>query len=179
MKAQQRYELFAREYVIDLNATRAAIASGYSEASASSKGSQLLKIVKVKRLIDALQSKRASRLDIKADKIVEELSRLGFSNMLDYLNVESGEPRLDFSALTRDQAAAIQEIKEDTTGGSGDGERKLVLRTTFKLADKAKSLELLGRHLGMFQDNLKVTGIEGLADKLSEIRKAKHAVAGA
>ena len=94
------------------------------------------------------------------------------------LNVDNGDLRLDFSTLTRDQAAAIQEIKEDTTGGAGDGERKLVVRTTFRLADKAKSLELLGRHLGMFQDNVKVTGLEGLADRLNEIRKAKHAVAG-
>lgn len=177
-KTALRYQKFAQEYVIDLNATRSAMAAGYSESTASSKGSQLLKIGKVQKLIADLQSKRASKLDLRADQVVEELRRLGFSNMLDYLNVDNGDLRLDFSTLTRDQAAAIQEIKEDTTGGAGDGERKLVVRTTFRLADKAKSLELLGRHLGMFQDNVKVTGLEGLADRLNEIRKAKHAVAG-
>jgi len=89
---------------------------------------------------------------------------------------EQGRPvGLNLANITRDQAAAIQEITEDTTGGTGDGERRLILRTKFKLADKGKSLELLGRHLGMFQDNVKVTGLEGLAERLSEIRKNKHA----
>jgi hypothetical protein len=81
---------------------------------------------------------------------------------------------LDLSTLTRDQAAAIQEFSEDATGGQNDGERRLVIRRRFKLGDKRGSLELLGRHLGMFQDNLKVTGLEGLAERLSELRKAKH-----
>lgn len=96
--------------------------------------------------------------------------------MGDYTRVDAdGKAVLDMSAITRDQFAAVQEIREDTAGGSGDGERKLVIRTTLKLADKTKNLELLARHLGMLQDNLKVTGLEGLADKLADIRKAKNA----
>ena len=43
----------------------------------------------------------------------------------------------------------------------------MILRTKFKLADKRGALELLGRHLGMFQDKLEVTGMEGLADRLN------------
>lgn len=169
-----RQELFCREYVIDLNATRAAIAAGYSENTARAIGYENLTKPYIRRFVDKLKSERASRLGIKADKVVEELCRLAFSNMLDYLNVVGGEPRLDFSTLTRDQAAAIQEIREDTTGGTGDGERKLVLRATFKLADKGANLERLGRHLGMFQDNVKVTGLEGLAERLNQIRQRKH-----
>lgn len=169
MKTADRYERFAREYVIDLNATRAAKAAEYSEATAASKGSQLLKIVKVRRRIDQLLSERASKLSISAEKVVEELARLAFSNMQDYTRTDAdGKPVLDLSKLTRDQFAAVQEIREDTTGGSGDGERKVVVRTTLKLSDKTKNLELLGRHLGMFQDNLKVTGLEALAKILSE-----------
>ena len=57
--------------------------------------------------------------------------------------------RRRLSKLARDHAAAIQKIREDTTGGSGDGERQLVVRTTIKLADKVKALDLLGKHLGM------------------------------
>jgi phage terminase small subunit len=178
-KSLARYNRFAQEYVIDLNATRAAIAAGYSEAGARVRGSQLLTKRNVQAIIDKLQTKRASKLEVKADKIVEELSRMAFSNMADYMAIEDGKPTgLDLSALTRDQAAAIQEITEDTTGGSGDGERRLILRTKFKLADKAKSLELLGRHLGMFQDNVKVTGLEGLADRIAQVRSRKSASAG-
>ena len=171
-KVQRRYEFFAREYLIDLNGTRAAIAVGYSEAGAAVRANELLRKRKVQELIQQFQTKRASKLGLKAEQVVEELRRLAFSNMMDYLYVQDGEPRIDLSNLTRDQAAAIREIREDSTGGSGDGERKLIVRTTFKLADKWGSLELLGRHLGMFQDNLKVTGLEGLAEMLQKRRAA-------
>ena|SRR5438046_2884840 len=176
-KVKKRYELFAREYVIDLNGTRAAIAAGYSQKGADSKAAQLLGNVRVRKLVDAHLSRRATKLELKAEKVAEELQRMAFSNILDFMEIdEQGRPvGLNLANITRDQAAAIQEITEDTTGGTGDGERRLILRTKFKLADKGKSLELLGRHLGMFQDNVKVTGLEGLAERLSEIRKNKHA----
>lgn len=176
-KSAKRYELFAREYVVDLNGTRAAIAAGYSENGASSKASQLLATVKVKKLVDALNTKRSSKLEITAQKIDEELARLAFSNMRDFVGVgDDGKPQgLALSEISRDNWAAVQEIREDTTGGSGDGERKVVIRTTLKLADKTKNLELLGRRLGLFQDNVKVTGLEGLAERLTDIRKAKNA----
>lgn len=167
--------MFAREYVIDLNGTRAAIAAGYSENGAEVRASELLSNRKVKAHIDSLLSKRASKLEIKAEHVADELRKLGFANMQDYMRVnEDGWPELDLSTLTRDQAAAIQEFSEDATGGQNDGERRLVLRRRFKLADKRGSLELLGRHLGMFQDNLKVTGMEGLAERLNELRTKKN-----
>jgi len=174
-KSTLRQETFAHEYVIDLNGTRAAIAAGYAEKAAHVAASQLLKNTKVQKIIQQLQAKRASKLELKAEKIDEEISRLAFSNMLDYISVQDGDGRIDLSTLTRDQAAAIQEIREDSTGGSGDGERKLIIRTTFKLADKSKNLELLCRRLGLLQDNLKVSGLDGLADRLDTLRKAKHA----
>lgn len=171
-KSALRYAIFSQEYVIDLNATRAALAAGYSESNSAQIGSALLKNPKVSKLITTLLSQRASKSGVKAEKVVEELARMAFSNMADYMEIdEHGKPKgLDLSRLTRDQAAAILEITEDTTGGSGDGERRLVLRTKFKLADKGRALELLGRHLGMFQDNVKITGLEGLAERLAEIR---------
>lgn len=168
-KAEKRYDMFARNYVIDLNATRAAIAAGYKANSANEQASRLLANRKVQAIVARLQSERASKLEIKAERVVEEIARLAFSNMQDYTRTDAdGKPVLDLSSITRDQFAAVQEIREDTTGGSGDGERKVVVRTTLKLGDKTKNLELLGRHLGMFQDNLKVTGLENLAKVLSE-----------
>lgn len=177
-KRSDRQRRFAMEYVIDLNGTRAAIAAGYSPKGADVRGSQLLAIARVSRMVDELLAKRASKLEVKAEKVVEELARLAFSNMQDYTRVDAlGKAVLDMSAITRDQFAAVQEIREDTTGGTGDGERKVVVRTTLKLSDKTKNLELLGRHLGMFKDNVNVTGLEGLAERLDEIRKLKN-VAG-
>lgn len=167
-KSANRFEKFAREYVIDLNATRAAIAAGYRQAGAHVRGAELVKNRKVAKRIDQLLSERSSKLAVTAEKVVEELARLAFSNMQDYTRVDGeGKAVLDLSVITRDQFAAVQEIREDTTGGSGDGERKVVVRTTLKLSDKTKNLELLGRHLGMFQDSLKVPGLEKLAEVLS------------
>ncbi len=168
-----RYERFCREYIIDLNATRAAIAAGYSKKTAYSMGPQLLKRIEVQELIGKLLAKRSENLDYSAERILTELSKMGFSNMLDFLapDKESGELILDFSKLTRDQAAAIQEYTIDATGGTGDGERKQVLRTRFKLADKTRALELLGKYRKLFTERLEVHGLEGLADSIARGRK--------
>lgn len=150
-------EKFVREYVIDLNGRRAAIAAGYSQNSADVEASRLLADAKVSRRVDQLLSERASRLEIKADHVLEELARLAFSNMQDYTRIDAdGKPVLDLSAIDRDKFAAIQEIREDTTGGSGDGERKQVVRTTVKLVNKTQNLELLMKHLGMLTEKVEI-----------------------
>jgi phage terminase small subunit len=150
-------EKFCREYVIDLCGKRAAISALYSEKTAEVQASQLLSRPKVRKRIDQLLSERASRLEIKADRVLEEIGRLAFSNMQDYTRIDDlGKPVLDLSAITRDQFAAVHEIREDTTGGTGDGERKVVVRTTLKLSDKTKNLELLMRHLGMLQEKIEI-----------------------
>lgn len=163
--------MFAREWVIDRNGTRAAIAAGYSELTAASQASQLLKNRKVAVIIDKLNAKRASKLEITAEKLDEETARLAFARMGDYMRVDAdGKPVIDLTGITPDQWAAVQEVREDATGGSGDGERRQVLRTTFKLADKTKNLELLYRRLGLLQDKVAVSGLEGLADKVAAMR---------
>lgn len=128
----------------------------------------------VRRRIDILLSKQYSKLELTAEAVIQEMKRIAFSNMGDFTKTDAtGKPVLDFTGITRDQFAAVQEIREDTTGGSGDGERKVVIRTTVKLADKHKALESLMRHMGMFNDKLHVTGLEGLADRINQIRARK------
>ena len=180
MKTSDRYERFAREYVIDLNGKRAAVAAGYSENSAKEQASRLLTKSNVRKRIDRLFSERASRLEIKADRVLEEIARLAFSNIQDFTRLDpEGKPVLDFSDVSRDQYSAVQEIREDATGGTGDGERKVVLRTTVKLADKIRSLELLGRHLKLFTDKVEVTGLEELAERINRIRNRKNGLSTA
>ena len=161
-KREIRWQLFAREYVIDLNGTKAAIAAGYSEKTAEAAASRLLRNVKVQALIDKLTAERAKRLDITADRVLEELSRMAFANMLDYMGVQqNGSAFVDLSKLTREQAAAIQEITVDEyTEGRGE-EARQVKRTRFKLADKRGSLELLGKHLKIFTDKVEHSGQVG------------------
>ena len=174
-KTSIRQEMFAREYVIDLNATRAAIAAGYSESTAGSQGCNLLKNRKVRAIIDKLQSKRASKLEITAEKLDEETAKLAFANMGHYVKIDANGKvsGMDLSQPTPDQWAAVQEIREDTTGGSGDGERKVVLRTTLKLSDKTKNIELLYRRLGLLKDVTEHKGLEGLGEQLALMRAKK------
>jgi phage terminase small subunit len=156
-KAQIRYELFAKEYVLDLNGTRAAIAAGYSEKGADVASIRMLGNARVKELIAGLVEKRVKALDLSADKVLEELARLGFSNMLDYITIQNGAAVVDFSRVTRDQGAAMHEITVDEyMDGSGPDARP-VKRIRFKLTDKVRSLELLGRYLKLFQEGENVT----------------------
>jgi len=170
-KTHTRYELFARAYLVDLNGERAAIAAGYSAKSAASKASQLLNIVKVQALIAALVAEKTQKFDISADNVLAHIANLAKANMMDFMVVgEDGQPDTDFSKLTREQAYAIQEITVDATGGTGDGERRQVMRTRFKLAGKEKPLEMLARYLKLLTDRVEVTGLEGLADLLRQRR---------
>ena len=157
-----RQQVFVREYLLDQNATRAAIAAGYSNKSAHAAGSRLLKHVEVRAELARCLTKTTNKLDISAEKVLGEIANLAFSNMQDYTGVtEDGQLDIDLSKLTREQFAAIQEITVDTTGGSGDGERRRVLRTRFKLADKKGSLELLGNYMKLFSERVEHTGADG------------------
>lgn len=158
-KTGARWKIFAREYVIDLNGARAAIEAGYAEKHARVAASRLLTKDNVKKLIDELIAERAKRLDVTADKVLQELSRLAFSNMLDYVKPQpDGSAYIDLSKLTREQAAAIQElIIDEYTDGSGE-EARPVKRVRFKLSDKRASLELLGKHLKLFTDKVEHSG---------------------
>ena len=78
---------------------------------------------------------------------------------------------VDLSKVTRDQAAAIHEITVDEyMEGKGEDARR-VKRTRFKLCDKDRSLELLGKHLKLFTERVEVSALEGLPEQLAEARK--------
>lgn len=148
---------FVEEYLVDLNATQAATRAGYSARTANEQGCRLLANASVADAIAAAQAERSRRTEITADRVVEELAKIGFANMADYMKATpDGDPYLDFSALTREQAAALQEVTvEDFKDGRGEDARD-VKRVKFKLADKRAALVDLGRHLGIFVDKSEV-----------------------
>jgi phage terminase small subunit len=150
---EPRQERFVQEYLIDLNATQAAIRAGYSEKTASSQGQRLLTNVEVRNLIDAALAEREVRSSVKADRVLAELARLGLSNIADYITVqEDGSAVVDLSRATREQLAAVQEITVDElTDGKGEGARP-VKRIRLKLAPKTPALELLAKHLNLLRE---------------------------
>jgi len=103
------------------------------------------------------------RYAVSKERVVAELARIGFANMQDYMRAgPDGDPYLDFSKLTPDQAAALAEVTvEDFKEGRGKDARD-VRRVKFKLHDKRAALVDLGRTLGIFSDNVNHSGSIGI-----------------
>ena len=166
-KKELRERRFAHEYVIDLNGEQAAIRAGLAPKSAVVEASKLLRKPNVQAIIAELTKKKADALDLTAERVLRELMLMVFSNMQDYVNVQKdGFAYVDLSKLTREQAAAIQEITTDSyvadgEDGEGEEEGRVVTKVKFKLADKRGSLELLGKHLSLFADRTEVSGPGG------------------
>jgi len=141
---------FCEEYIKDLNGTQAAIRAGYSEKTANEQSSQLLAKLNVKNYIAELKKNLSDKNEGLAQQVIDELKKLGFSNIQDYIE-EENEIK-DLTKINRDKAAAVESIKKTVTEFSGAGEasgKKTCIQ--FKLYDKIAALEKLGRHLGIFE----------------------------
>lgn len=144
---------FVREYLVDLNATQAAVRAGYSPRTARQQGQRLLTKVDIAVAIERAFEERSKRTGITSERVLDELAKLAFSNLLDYFRLtDEGEPAIDLSGITPEQAAALTEIQvDDYVDGRGEDARD-VRRVKIKTADKLKALEMLARHLGLFSD---------------------------
>lgn len=162
MALSPKQRRFADEYLVDLNATQAAIRAGYSEKTAKQIGSRLLTNVDIASAITSAQGKLSEKTGITAERVLNELALLGFANMKDYIRIgPDGDPYTSFEGLTRDQAAAIGELTvEDFKDGRGEDARD-VRRVRFKMSDKRSALVDIGKHLGMFKEKVEHTGPDG------------------
>lgn len=149
-KLTPKQAAFVSEYLVDLNATQAAIRAGYSAKTAYRTGADNLRKPQIAAALATAQGKRLKRAEVTADRVVEELAKVGFSNLLDYFRLTSqGEPYVDLSEITPEQAAALAELQvEDYVEGRGEDARQ-VRRVRVKLADKLKALDQLAQHLGV------------------------------
>lgn len=142
-KLTAKQQRFCDEYLIDLNATQAAIRAGYSVKTANEQGSQLLAKLSIQEVIGKEMAERSRRTGINQDRVVLELAKLAFVNIADVVDLENATVR---RSATDDDLACIQSIKIKPSE-FGEGRE-------IKLYDKKASLELLGKHLGMFKDNM-------------------------
>jgi len=146
----EKQKRFAQEYVIDLNATQACIRAGYAKKHARQIGSELMTKPDVRQLVQNLQDEIAYRNQIKADDVVQELSKLAFWDIKNFVN-ESNEV-VDLSKIDKELAKPIVGIKVKVVHISKDIKE---VTTELKLADKRASLVDLGRHLGIFKEDNK------------------------
>lgn len=160
----EQHKKFAKEYLKDscFNATQAAIAAGYSENGAGVQGHRLLKNANVAAYIAQMAEQRARRLEISGERVLRELAKLSFSDMSDYVDWGPDGVTLKPGVELDDiQTAAIAEITETTTQHGGSQK--------IKLHDKKGSLELLGRHLELFKEQVEhgiTNDLKALLDRL-------------
>ena len=137
---------FVEEYLVDLNATQAAIRAGYSERRASEFGYSLLQKNTVQGAIEAAQRERSARTGVTADRVVQEIARVAFSSLRDVATWgPSGVQVRPDDEITPEAAAAIAEISETNTG------------VKVKLHNKVAALEQLARHVGLYNDRATAT----------------------
>ena len=157
----EKQKIFADEYLIDLNATRAyrkAYPSVKRDETAAQAGSRMLRNVKVAAYIQERMQERQKRTEITQDRVLQELAAIAFAKATDYAEVKDECVKIkDTKDLDEQQIRALAGIKEGKFG------------IEVKLNDKEKALELLGRHLGMFKDKVEVSGLEEEKKKLGDI----------
>ena len=171
----QRRTRFIKEYLIDQNATRAAIAAGYAEKSAHVTGSQLLSNPKIREQIESENAKVNAGLEVTVEHVRSELARLAFHDPRKFLNPD-GSAKL-ITDLDDDTAMALAGFETaELFTGSGEKRELAGYVKKFKLADKGLNLERLGRVLKMFVDRVEISDADKLVVRLIAGRKRLQAL---
>lgn len=158
MALTAKQQRFVDEYLVDLNATQAAIRAGYSQKTANEQGARLLANVSVKEAVARGMNERSGRVGITQDMVLRELAKIGFSDIrkvvrwgetvVRMVDGDEGEAEdmvpyhglalIDADEIDDNTAAAIAEVSQSRDG------------LKVKLHDKKSALVDIGRHLGMF-----------------------------
>ncbi len=164
--------MFVREYLVDLNATQAAIRAGYSEATAKEIGAENLSKPAIRALVDKALRERSQATGITGERVLQEISRMAFYEIADVMiEIEGVEVEINSTPDGKlyglrgptDIRALPENVRRAIVGYGWDKAGNF----TVKLADKSKALDQLARHLSLYNDKLEVTGIDALADRLA------------
>lgn len=168
MKLTPKQERFVEEYLIDLNATQAAIRAGYSKKTAGQIGDENLKKPQIKKAIEEAKEKRSERTEITQDRVLQELARIAFFDIRRLYNADGSLKR---PSELDDEAAAVLagvDVVEMQGGMSvdenGNPAHVPMYTKKAKVFDKAAALTLAMRHLGMLKDKMEVSGKVTLED---------------
>ena len=161
MALTEKQKRFVEEYLIDLNATQAAIRAGYSAKTANEQGARLLVNVSIQKAISRAMTARSNRTNISQERVVNELAKIAFLNIADLID-QNGNMK---SNVSRDDMAGIEWMRSRGI----ETENGYVKETEFRLTSKLKALELLGRHLGMFTDRVELSGLQAEQGKLDDL----------
>lgn len=145
-----KQRLFCQEYMVDLNATQAAIRAGYSEKTAKEIGYENLTKPHIIELISELQNKRSNKVEVTAEKVLKELAKIAFSDIRQFYN-EDGSLKCPHE-LNDEAASLLSSMESEELFGVIDGSKCEVGKTKkIKMWDKMKALELIGKHIGFYE----------------------------
>ena len=156
---------FVDEYLIDLNATQAAIRAGYSAKTANREGARLLSNVDIRSSIETKRSERSQETTIDAAWVLTRLAAEATADIADlYDDAGAIKPVHEWPLIWRQGlVAGIETFEErDHEGNLLGFVRKI------KQSDRIRRLELIGKHVGVkaFEETLNVKGLDTLADRL-------------
>ena len=150
MALNPKQQRFVHEYLIDLNATQAAVRAGYKAKNADVVGPRLLGHVGVAEAIASGKSKQLGTAELSAARVLEEMRRLAFSDVRSLFDAH-GDLR-PICELNADEAAAVASLEVIVkNAAAGDGHTDIVHKV--KVWDKTKALEMLGKHFNLFKDD--------------------------
>lgn len=144
-----KQDLFVREYLVDLNATQAAIRAGYSAQYADRIGSELLGKTRVAEAIAVKKAERSAKVGLTAERVLEEYARIAFSDMGDFAAWDSDG--VTFMPSSHVDTRVVAEVKETPMKGGGKA-------LGIKLHDKVGALNAVAKHLGMLPDKVDQSG---------------------
>lgn len=151
----RKQERFVQEYLVDLCATQAAIRAGYSPRSAQQVSAKLMLNTVIRARIDQAMAELSKRTGVNQERVIRELAKAAFVNATDVVDFESAKL---LPTATPEDTAAIASVKVKTIP-TAEG---LGVEREIRMADKLKALELLGKHFGMFTDNVRLSGNVGV-----------------
>jgi len=156
-KAGNLRDRFVDQYMVDRNATEAAIRAGYSKASAGQQGCRLLKDAKILTEINKRTAEQSTRLRITADRVMQEYEALALLDPLDLFKPDGSMKALADIPEAARRAIGGLEIRELSSIEAPDGPIAVQLRKV-KLVDKKGALDSIAKILGMMKDRVEVTG---------------------
>jgi phage terminase small subunit len=165
MALTPKQERFVAEYLIDLNATQAAIRAGYARSGARTEGARLLADADISAEVAVLMGERAERTAITAERVLQAIAAVAFGDIRGMFD--------DYGALVRpgdwdDATAAAVDGIDIVTVAKGEGAVEHVAK--IKRMDRLKALDMLARHLALYNDKIEVKVTDGLADRVARAK---------
>jgi phage terminase small subunit len=165
MSITPRQERFCEEYVVDLNATQAAIRAGYAESGAAVEASRFLRNPNIRDYIEELQTGRRRVREIRADRILNTLETIAYGDVSVFYG-EDGEllPRSEWPEGAHLLVAGI----EFQTVEKGEGMVTHIAK--IKLVDRLKALNMLAQHKALLTQKIEITADDDLVDRIARAR---------